>query len=92
MSHTLLSDSNGRGVTSVREMPRPKEPGGPQVGSVTAEILGAQRLFTPNRAMLSALARIEEIQRGMQPVKGNDSLNYLREARSGGMYGYSPDE
>jgi len=36
-------------------------------------------------SMSSALARIEEIQRGMRPVEDGDSLKDLREARSGGM-------
>lgn len=42
----------------------------------------------PNQVMLKALAEVERIQEGMQSREGKDALEYLREARSGGMYGY----
>ena len=53
-----------------------------------------RRLATvrPNQASLDAMARIAEIQRGMNPKAGKDSLEYLREAREGAMYGYGSDE
>ena len=38
------------------------------------------------------MARIEVIQKGMNPKEGMDTLEYLREAREGAMYGYGPDE
>ncbi len=48
--------------------------------------------YPPNQVMLNALAEVERIQKGMQPKEGNDALDYLREARSGGMYGYGDSE
>jgi hypothetical protein len=42
--------------------------------------------------MLGAMKKIDLIQRGMNPKKGNDSLEYLREAREGGIYGCGSDE
>lgn len=47
---------------------------------------------TSNQAMLNALAKVEEIQKAMQPRDDKNTLDYLREARSGGMYGHSPNE
>jgi hypothetical protein len=46
----------------------------------------------PNQAMLDAMKRIAEIQKGMNPKKGKDSLEHLSEAREGAMYGYGSDE
>jgi hypothetical protein len=46
----------------------------------------------PNYEMLNALAQIEQIQQGMNPAVDDHSLEYLREARSGGMYDIGPDE
>ena len=46
----------------------------------------------PNQAMLNALAEVERIQKGMQPREGKDAPDYLREAKSGGMYGYGDGE
>jgi len=45
----------------------------------------------PNQAMLEALAQVERIQDGMQPTDVENSLDFLREARSGAMYGYGDD-
>jgi hypothetical protein len=46
----------------------------------------------PNQAMLNALAEVERIQKGMQPKEDKNEREYLREARSGGMYGYGDDK
>ena len=45
-----------------------------------------------NQVMLNALARIKEIQNGMKPKADGSNQDYLREARSGAIYGYNPDE
>lgn len=45
----------------------------------------------PNQAMLNALLKIEAIQQGMQPQEDKNTQDYIREARSGGMYGNGPD-
>ena len=45
-----------------------------------------------NHVMLNVLAKVEEIQLGMQPKDDKNTQDYLREARSGGMYGYDPNE
>lgn len=50
------------------------------------------RGIQPNRAMLEAMANIAEIQKGMNPKKGKDSLEHLREAREGAMYGFDAGE
>jgi hypothetical protein len=49
----------------------------------------ADVIRVPNTAMLQALSDIEEIRKGMNPRKG--TKDYLREARSGGMYGFGDD-
>jgi hypothetical protein len=54
--------------------------------------LSARKPPEPNYDMLNALARVEQIQRGMNPAVDDHSLEYLREARSGGMYDAGPDE
>jgi GNAT superfamily N-acetyltransferase len=46
----------------------------------------------PNRAMLNVLAEVEKIQKNMLPKEDGGSQEYLREARSGGMYGYGDSE
>jgi hypothetical protein len=46
----------------------------------------------PNLAILAALAEVERIQEGMQPKEDGGSLNLLRQARSGEMYGYGHDD
>lgn len=51
-----------------------------------------QSPFPPNEAALAALREIEQLQRGMNPKPGGDSQVYIREARSGAMYGYQPTE
>jgi hypothetical protein len=43
-----------------------------------------------NEAMLTALRQVEAIQRGMNPKPGGDTQAYIREARSGALYGYEP--
>jgi hypothetical protein len=45
-----------------------------------------------NQAMLNAIAEVARIQAGMQPKDDNSTLTYLREARSGAMYGYNHDD
>jgi hypothetical protein len=47
-------------------------------------------ICVPNAAMLEALSDIEEIRKGMNPKKG--TKDYLREARSGAMYGFGDDD
>jgi hypothetical protein len=54
--------------------------------------LSSRKPPEPNYDMLKALARVETIQRGMNPAVDDHSLEYLREARSGGMYDAGPDE
>lgn len=44
-----------------------------------------------NQAILNAIADVERIQKGMQPKDDQNTLTYLREARSGEMYGYGHD-
>jgi hypothetical protein len=46
----------------------------------------------PNEAMLAAVRRVAEIQRGMNPKPGGDTQAYLREARAGGLYGCEPSD
>jgi len=46
----------------------------------------------PNRAMLEAMRRAEEIQRGMNPKPGRDSAEIIREGRAGAMWDYDPAE
>ena len=41
----------------------------------------------PNQALLAAMQRVEEVQQGMNPKQGTDSVAILREGRSGAMYG-----
>ena len=48
--------------------------------------------FPANQEMLAALQEIEMIQKGMNPKAGKATLEYLREAREGGLYGYRPDD
>src|SRR5260370_38021962 len=45
-----------------------------------------------NQAMLNAIAEVERIQTGMQPKDDQNTLTYVREARSGEMYGCGHDE
>jgi hypothetical protein len=42
--------------------------------------------------MLQAVAAVDALQKGMNPKPGKDAQHYLREARSGAMYGDVPDE
>jgi hypothetical protein len=51
--------------------------------------MGPNDIRAPNTAMLQALSDIEAIRKGMNPRKG--TKDYLREARSGGMYGFGDD-
>jgi hypothetical protein len=46
----------------------------------------------PNEAMLAAIRKLEEIQRGMNPTPGGDTLADIREARAGAMYGYKLEQ
>ena len=45
-----------------------------------------------NVAMIEIMKKIDEIQQGMEPKKGKSGLDYLREGRSGDMYGYGKYE
>jgi hypothetical protein len=44
-----------------------------------------------NLGMRNALARIEKLHQGMNPTKAGHTDEYLREARSGAMYGQPND-
>lgn len=46
----------------------------------------------PNKAMLTALRDVDEIQKGMRLTSGEDTQALLREAREGGMYGLGSRE
>jgi len=46
----------------------------------------------PNWAMLEALRKIEEGQKGRRSIDGSDSIALLHEARDGEMYDYDPDK
>ncbi len=60
--------------------------------ALTASAPKPTPVVQPNRAMLEAIADISEIQKDMDPSEGKDSLEYLREAREGAMYGYGSDD
>jgi probable addiction module antidote protein len=51
-----------------------------------------ERGVTPNYAMLNAMREAEEIERGIVPKAGGDSVALVREARAGGMYGNKESE
>ncbi len=53
---------------------------------------GGARMLRPNSDMLNALARVAQLQQGMSPGADDHSLEYLHEARSGGMYDADPGE
>jgi hypothetical protein len=73
-------------------MDEPKETDRPDAAP-PAEIPAAEGPRpAPNQKMLSALAKVEEIQAGMRPKSGGTTQDDLREARSGAMYGNGPDE
>jgi hypothetical protein len=40
----------------------------------------------PNRALLAAIATIEELQKDMHPKEGRNAEEYVREARAGAIY------
>lgn len=46
----------------------------------------------PNHAMLDAMHAAEEIQRGMNPGLGEDSVAIIREARSGAIWAHETSE
>jgi hypothetical protein len=58
----------------------------PEGTPVRVEAISPLRTSPANAAMLQALSQIEEIHKGMNPKK--DKKDYLREARSGAMYGF----
>jgi hypothetical protein len=61
--------------------------------STSGKAVGTPPLLpSPNYALLRAMEEVAEIQKGMEPVEGKDSLDYLREAREGALYGYTDDE
>jgi hypothetical protein len=46
----------------------------------------------PNLSILKAMAAVAEIQKGMEPKPGKDSVEYLREGREGEMYGCGTEQ
>ena len=46
----------------------------------------------PNLALMEAMRRIRAIHERMHPKTGKDSVEYVREAREGRLYGYGHDE
>jgi hypothetical protein len=57
-----------------------------EVGSTTP---AARR---PNEAALEAMPQADQIQEGMNPKPGSDSVTLIREGRAGAMWGYEPRE
>ena len=55
-------------------------------------ILDKGDVLQPNRKALEALRRIEERQKDMLETSGAGSLETLRRARSGEMFGYESDD
>jgi len=55
--------------------------------SADAKTPPLQSQFPPNEAALAALQQLDQLQRGMNPKSGGDSQAYIREARSGALYG-----
>jgi hypothetical protein len=45
----------------------------------------------PNQSLLAAVAKVDLIQRDMNPTRLSPTQEYIEEARSGAMYGYSGD-
>ncbi|MGH9799816.1 MAG: hypothetical protein ACRD82_05575 [Blastocatellia bacterium] len=46
----------------------------------------------PNEGMLEVIRRVAEMQSDMPYTSGKDTLEILRRARAGEMYGYDPCE
>ena len=46
----------------------------------------------PNEALLAAMEKVGEMQKGMNPAEAGDTLALLREARSGAMYDFEASE
>lgn len=49
-------------------------------------------LFAPNVKALAVLSAIRKRREGKTQPGSGDVRDYLREARSGGMYGYDPED
>jgi hypothetical protein len=45
----------------------------------------------PNQTLLAAVAKVDLIQRDMNPTRLSPTQEYIEEARSGAMYGYRGD-
>jgi hypothetical protein len=60
------------------------ESGGKKASEATA--------FPPNIQVLEVLKAVRERQQSRKPSDPAGSQDYLREARSGGMYGFGPDD
>jgi hypothetical protein len=52
---------------------------------------GLLSVFPPNQLLLRVLAEMNAMGKDMNPVEDNQSLDYLRKARDGGMYGSRAD-
>jgi len=63
---------------------QPEPPELRSVGNVAPKIA-----VVPNHAMLAAMAKIENRQRGMREIDGKDTQEYIREARSGATFDHS---
>ncbi len=59
---------------------------------VRVTILDDEPLSKPNEGMLEALGKIKERHKNMPESSGKDTLQMIREARSGGMFGDESDE
>ena len=59
---------------------------------VRVTVLGEETTPTPNEAMLAALRKVAERSKHMPFSAGADSLQMLREARAGKMFGYDSGE
>jgi predicted DNA-binding antitoxin AbrB/MazE fold protein len=59
---------------------------------LTVQAMALDQGDRTDNEMLAALKKIEVIQQDMNPKAGKTTLDYLREAREGGMYGFSPGD
>jgi hypothetical protein len=74
------------------EAAEPSTAGKGTLADFAGEALLRKGPWPANEAMLAALRRVEEIQRGMNPKPGGDTQAYIREARAGGLYGREPTD
>lgn len=59
---------------------------------VRVTVLEEEAALTPNEAMLIALRKVSERSKNMPFSAGEDTLQMLREARAGKMFGYDSSE